>query len=386
VLVLAEADVRAAGSGAERVLAAHVAGLRARGHAVALVSGGGGAPTREPGLEIARVGWSARTAGAARAAAAALAARGPVDVAVAHHAWAAWRALTLPALAAVPSAYVFLSSWPEEYDVRRPGARGPRHAIGRAVRTAVERRVLRRVGRVLPMSRFMAGRAAALHGLDAGAMAIVPGGVDRARFAPPADRASLRRALGLPDRAPVLFTLRNLEPRMGVDALLRAMPAIAGKHPGAVLVVGGSGPLRASLEREAAALGLGAGVRFAGFVPEERLADHYGAADVFVLPTQALEGFGLVTLEALACGTPVVGTGVGATPEILEPLDPGLVLPGTSADAIAAGVVALLDRPDRDALARRCRAYTERLDWGRAIDALERELTALVRRRRGESA
>src|SRR5207249_11624167 len=60
---------------------------------------------------------------------------------------------------------------------------------------------------------------------------------------------------------------------------------------------------------------------FLGFIPDETLPSYYHAADVFVLPTRELEGFGLVTVEALACGTPVLGTPVGATPEVLSGLE-----------------------------------------------------------------
>ena len=71
---------------------------------------------------------------------------------------------------------------------------------------------------------------------------------------------------------------------------------------------------------------------------ESELRDWYRAADLVVLPTVAYEGFGMVTAEALATGTPVVGTPVGATPELLEPLDPRLVAAGSDPDALAAAI------------------------------------------------
>ncbi len=84
--------------------------------------------------------------------------------------------------------------------------------------------------------------------------------------------------------------------------------------------------LRPEVEAEVARLGLGDAVTLTGRIDDNALVRHYQAADLFALPTQAYEGFGMVTLEALACGTPVVGTPVGATPEIpVAPLDPALV-------------------------------------------------------------
>jgi glycosyltransferase involved in cell wall biosynthesis len=222
----------------------------------------------------------------------------------------------------------------------------------------------------------MAARVAAAHGLPAGRVRVVPGGVDLARFAPPGDRLAARRRLGLLESAPVLFCLRNLEPRMGLELLLGAMPAVLARHPEALLVIGGDGPLAGPLRDRARALGLGAAVRFLGFVPEPELPLVYGAADVFVLPSERLEGFGLVTLESLACGTPVIGTRVGATPELLEPLDPALLSDPTP-DALARAVLAFLAREDRATLAARCRAHTAPYAWERVAERLEAELLAL---------
>jgi glycosyltransferase involved in cell wall biosynthesis len=76
-------------------------------------------------------------------------------------------------------------------------------------------------------------------------------------------------------------------------------------------------------------------VRFAGFIPETDLPRAYRAADLSVVPSQTLEGFGLTVLESLACGTPVLVTPVGGLPEVIKPLNPGLVLPDKGAAAIA---------------------------------------------------
>lgn len=387
LLILAEADLRLTGSGAERVLAGHVAGLRRRGHSLTVITGGRAEPACDGDLEVRPVGWSVGTPWRARMAAARSLGRGPFDAVVVHHAYPAWRLVGWPSLGGTPITYVFHSPWSEEYDVRHPGGGGPWHAMARHLRRRLERRVMHAARRVFPLSRFMAARATELHGIAPAAIRVLPGGVDRSHFAPSRDRGAARAAFGVLPSAPMLLTLRNLEPRMGIETLLDAMPRILARHPDALLVVGGAGPLRRDLEARAAALGLGERVRFAGFVPEADLPALYGAADLFILPTVALEGFGLVTLEALACGTPVLGTRVGATPEILEPLDPGLLV-GSSPEAIGAGVLGYLARGDRDDLGRRCRAHTAPYDWGRVVDALERELSDLdaAREPRGRAA
>jgi glycosyltransferase involved in cell wall biosynthesis len=169
-------------------------------------------------------------------------------------------------------------------------------------------------------------------------------------------------------------------------ALLRAVARLRDDGVPVSLVVGGEGSLRSHLEELTAALSLGDRVRFAGFVPEALLPRYYQAADAFVLPTVSLEGFGLVTVEALACGTPVLGTPVGATPEILRRLDAPLLFRDASDLAITDGLRDFLDRLRKDpegieALRRACRDVVERrYDWERSVDGLEHLLLGLATR------
>ena len=137
---------------------------------------------------------------------------------------------------------------------------------------------------------------------------------------------------------------------MGLDNLLGAMAVLKVRRPSALLLIGGAGSLRGALEAQSQALGLSEHVKFLGFVPDAELPRYYQAADVFVLPTRELEGFGLVTVEALACGTPVLGTPVGATPEILRALCPTLVFRGPTAALMAEDLEHFLGDKERDLL------------------------------------
>ena len=127
----------------------------------------------------------------------------------------------------------------------------------------------------------------------------------------------------------------------GSKHLLEAMVRLG--HRDHRLIVVGDGTLRPALEQQSRELGLAGRVRFAGLVDESALRDWYRAADVVVLPTIAYEGFGLATAEALACGTAVVGTPVGATPELLAPLDPRLLATGTTPAELGGAVDRALD-------------------------------------------
>jgi glycosyltransferase involved in cell wall biosynthesis len=186
---------------------------------------------------------------------------------------------------------------------------------------------------------------------------VIPPGVDLDRFQP-GDRATARERLGLPLDRRVLVTVRRLVPRMGIDVLLDALRDID-----ALLVVVGSGPSRSTLEAHAAKLGIRDRVVFAGDVEDDALPDYYRAADVAVLPSIALEGFGLAALEALACGTPVVGTDAGGLPELLLPLQSDLVVALRDASALCARLTAGLtsEAPFPDSAT--CRAYAERFNW-----------------------
>ena len=151
---------------------------------------------------------------------------------------------------------------------------------------------------------------------------VLPGWVDDTRFRPPVvPRDELRGRLGFPWQPGVttFFTLRRLFPRMGIDTLIDAAARLAQEGRRFRLVIGGEGPQRSALEAQAGACGIGDRVAFLGRIPEAQLADSFAAADCFVLPTRALECFGLIVLESYACGVPVVGVPVGSIPEVAGP-------------------------------------------------------------------
>jgi glycosyltransferase involved in cell wall biosynthesis len=122
---------------------------------------------------------------------------------------------------------------------------------------------------------------------------------------------------------------------MGLATLLEAMSTVKVAVPDVLLCIAGQGPIRKTLEDQVAALGLQDNVRFLGFVKETMLPHLYYAADFNVVPTAALEGFGLVAAEAMGTGTPSLVTPVGGLPEIVAALSPDLVFRSSSASDIA---------------------------------------------------
>lgn len=292
-----------------------------------------------------------------------------------------------------PWVYTFFAPWSEEMaeearareDTLSPYAK-PFYRVGVRLKQFRVRRMERKVlarSTVTALSDFSRRMLLSEHGIRRAG--IVPAGVDLDRFYYTSDveRQALRRELGF--REPVILSVRRLSRRMGLDLLIRALARIRTVVPDARLVLAGRGPERGALERLARQQGLADAVAFAGFVPEEKLPDYYQAADLFVLPTRSLEGFGMATVESLACGTPVVGTPEGATPEILRPLDEDMLADETSVDAIAQACIRWLARPDEMlSVRRRCRDYAEaNYSWkktGPALEALYERVIASARR------
>jgi glycosyltransferase involved in cell wall biosynthesis len=238
----------------------------------------------------------------------------------------------------------------------------------------------RRADRIMVLSTFMAEKVIALYNIPAERIVVNPGGADLDGFRPPVDRRALKSALGLPQDRLHLFTVRNLEPRMGLDNLLHAMALLKAEKLPVHLILGGEGPERMQLQSLVRDHRLQESVSMVGFIPAEQLSDHYGAADFFVLPTRQLEGFGLVTPEAMACGTPVMGTPVGGTREILSRFDPELLFKGNTPEDIASGIrsaAALYSAcPDHyHNLRQRCRQFVEQnYSWKRHVETLRATL------------
>lgn len=171
---------------------------------------------------------------------------------------------------------------------------------------------------------------------------IIPGGVNTDRFRPTLTREAARSRLGWPLDRKILFTPRRLVQRMGLDKLLMAMAEVKRQVPEVWLAIAGKGALRSTLEQQVEELNLSQYVQFLGFVPDEQLPVAYQAADLTVVPSQSLEGFGLILVESLACGTPALCTPVGGMPEIVAPLCPDLITDSAKSNAIADRLIALL--------------------------------------------
>jgi glycosyltransferase involved in cell wall biosynthesis len=213
----------------------------------------------------------------------------------------------------------------------------------------------------------------------------VPNGVDLEAFRPGPTNGSVHASLGFPADAPLVGTVCRLDAWKGVDLFLHAAALVHRTVPTARFVVVGGAiegqeAYAATLEALAARLELAEVVRFAGwrYGPAEMPAV-YRALHVLVLPSRRPEPFGLVLLEAMACGRPVVATDHGGPREICLPGETGLLVPPGDADALAAAIAWLLVHPERaramgEAGRRRVETHYDLTATVRGVEAIYDEL------------
>lgn len=210
----------------------------------------------------------------------------------------------------------------------------------------IERAVYRRGTRFIVLSEAFKTLLTSRYDVDPAAVRIVPGGVDTNRFDATGSRWKARQQLGWDVERPTIFAVRRLVKRVGVEELVEAARTVVRDHPSIQMYIAGKGPLHDTLAQRIEENDLGEHVTLLGFVSDELLPAAYRAADMTVVPTQSLEGFGLVAVESLAAGTPVLVTPVGGLPEIVRPLSPSLVMHDSSPAGIADSLKEVL-RGDR---------------------------------------
>ena len=177
-------------------------------------------------------------------------------------------------------------------------------------------------------------------------------GVDTERFYPGCGGVEVRSKLGISEDAPVVVCTARMVRRKGQDTLVRAWPEVVTSVPGALLLLVGDGPHRARVEELATSLGLANSVVFTGSVPWDEIPAYTDAGDVFAMPCRTRlwglepEAFGIVSIEAAACGLPVVVGRSGGAPETVNEGETGYVVDPGNVDALSGSLVGMLmERP-----------------------------------------
>jgi D-inositol-3-phosphate glycosyltransferase len=218
-------------------------------------------------------------------------------------------------------------------------------------------------------------------------VSVVPCGVNTELFQPIA-KAVARKTLGLDNKKVLLFVGR-IDPLKGIEQLIKALSLLKNTGNLKLIVVGGDENSRTELEelkKLSLALGVRSLVSFPGLVRQEQLPCYYSAADVCVVPSY-YESFGLVALEALACGTPVVAADVGDLSNIIRPGETGYVTEDNSPEKLAASIHSLLSGAPQDMeSALSIRGSVSRFDWSQIAAKIAGEMRTVLEQRLAPAA
>jgi glycosyltransferase involved in cell wall biosynthesis len=231
------------------------------------------------------------------------------------------------------------------------------HPLSVRLSKYIEKKVYARTDHAITLSHYMKRVLVETYSFAEEKVSVVSGGVNVDQFKQTISRQEARRHLGLPGDRPLILAVRRLERRMGLHNLIEGIQQVARNYPEILLLIVGKGALRQQLDEQIRSMNLSRQIRTLGAVNEQELPVLYRAADFTIVPTSAYEGFGLVLLESLASGTPVLGTPVAAIPEVLGPLNESLLLEGSTPADIADGISEVLSGKRKLPEIAECEAY-----------------------------
>ncbi|MDX8388704.1 MAG: glycosyltransferase family 4 protein, partial [Ghiorsea sp.] len=231
----------------------------------------------------------------------------------------------------------------EEYQTRHALNPSFKHHLAIWMMKKLENEVYNSANKLLVLSQFMQARLKTFFAVAEAKSVVVPGAAEIKEVISEQDRLQFRKELDW--ETPVITTLRNLVPRTGVDLMIQAAAILKAKKVDARWVIMGDGILKESMVNMAKELAVDDIISFTGFLPEEDVQKSLVASDVFMVPTRGLEGFGLVTLEANVCGTPVLATPIAANAELVPTIAHNQLADTASPSALADKLIWMLEHP-----------------------------------------
>ncbi|MBN4060650.1 glycosyltransferase family 4 protein [bacterium AH-315-I20] len=263
------------------------------------------------------------------------------DVVISEQPFVMWALLA--AGCKLPRLQVCFSFAFEEYETRHALDMTAKHKLAIQAMKKLEAKVYKSADTLMGLSKFTQDRMHHFFGLADDACVINPAAADEFKGLHISQHDEIRAELGW--ETPVVTTLRNLVPRTGVDLLIQAAAIVKVTHPDVKFIIMGDGGLRESMQMMADELGVADMITFTGYLPEEDVQKRLLASDVFVLPTRGLEGFGLVTLEANAWGTPVLATPISANKELVPSIIHNQLADNASPLALAEKMIWMTENP-----------------------------------------
>ena len=233
-------------------------------------------------------------------------------------------------LSKIPTVVHFQGPWASESKVEG------RSSISHRLKVAIENSVYHRANRLLVLSSAFKGELLQRYGVSEELIRVIPAGVNGHRFNTSQSREEARNRLGWPQNRRIILAVRRQVRRMGLENLIDATKELVRTHGDILVLLGGSGPITQELKKRISEYGLEENVMLLGRIDDADLPSAYRAANMTVIPTQALEGFGLISLESLASGTPAFVTPIGGLPETIMPFAPQCVFEDASTGAMIA--------------------------------------------------
>jgi D-inositol-3-phosphate glycosyltransferase len=247
------------------------------------------------------------------------------------------------------------------------------------IRTATEKHLARQCDRILVATDNEKDHLVQHYGASPETIGVVPCGVNLDLFRP-FNKVRARQELGFDQNESIVLFVGRFAPLKGIDRLMQATAYLKNHKRLRLVIVGGDGqntPAAKHLHRLSRRLGIQSLVAFVGRIPQDKLPPYYSAADVLVVPSY-YESFGLVALESLASGTPVIATKVGAMESILQDSSTGRVVNNGSATVLAENIQSFISR-SFPASADAIRASVLRFSWENVASAMIDEYAAVLR-------
>jgi len=213
--------------------------------------------------------------------------------------------------------------------------------FGRGQLKKLEGRLLQKVDKIHTLSQFTKSMIDRFYGVG-NKTTVIPHWC-REGFFRQYNKQEARKILNWPEDAKILFSVRRLAPRMGLDIAIKSLGSLLKAYPNVFFALAGVGPEEEPLKQLARSLAVADKILFLGRISDDTLKRCYEASDLFVMPTVALECFGLPILEALAYGLPVISTDAAALPELMEPILPGCIVPAGDVEKLRQKVQAYLE-------------------------------------------
>jgi len=238
--------------------------------------------------------------------------------------------------------------------------------------------VLKHADRILTVSKETMKYVLKL-GADKSKTSVIYNGVDSNCFYS-IKKGESRKKLGLPKKRRIIFSARRLVYKNGLDTLIESAALVTQDNPDILFVIAGKGPSRKLIENSIKELGIEENIKLTGFVPDELLPVYYNAANYFILPSSSGEGLPLVLLEAMACGLPVIATTVGGTPEIIDQLKNGILVPPRNPKAIAKALSKLIadEKLGKSIGEEAKKSVKDRFSWEQNVRQLQRIYSEFV--------